>query len=268
MKVTAVLLHIWQRKKPVILDYFQVDVEILTFVLIYSLGLQVDFWRVQFWRARSYSSGWERHRLWNGIVDSFQTPWTVLLILLKQSPTPPKHVLNQKPDGICVCKDNNHHTEVTCMAKHGSKGTILQVILAFPARELCTQLASAYTAQVLQTGHRFLPTTGLRNRVWNDWCSEMCKPCKPLPLPTQRYTWHAWRTSQAVRAAQQQHKGIIKHSTGGNSWVSWGTDKTGNNNSVFAFFSSAVIAATLPFQEERTPSILVVSHPNFQWIMH
>lgn len=29
-----------------------------------------------------------------------------------------------------------------------------------------------------------------------------------------------------------------------------------------------MIAATLPFAEERTPSILVVSHPSFQWIMH
>lgn len=130
------------RKNSVTLEYFQVDAEILTFVLIYSLGLQVDFRRVQFWRARSYSSGRERHRLWNGIVDSFQTPWTVLLILLKQSPAPTKHVLNQKPEGICVCKDNNHHTEVTCMAKRGSKGTTLQVTSAFPARELCTQLAS------------------------------------------------------------------------------------------------------------------------------
>lgn len=62
------------RKNSVTLEYFQVDAEILTFVLIYSLGLQVDFGRVQFWRARSYSSGWERHRLWNGIADSFQTP--------------------------------------------------------------------------------------------------------------------------------------------------------------------------------------------------
>lgn len=31
------------RKNSVTLEYFQVDAEILTFVLIYSLGLQVDF---------------------------------------------------------------------------------------------------------------------------------------------------------------------------------------------------------------------------------
>lgn len=48
-------------------------------------------------------------------------------------------------------------------------------------------------------------------------------------------------------------------------WVGWGI-----RNSVFAFFFYYLIAATLLllFHEERTPSILVATHPNFQSIMH
>lgn len=130
-------------------EYFQVEAEILTFVLVHGLRLQVDFGRVQFGRAWSHSGGRERHRLRDGVTNSFQTPWTVLLVLLQHSPPHKTHLQSraQPNSHTCARKDNRYHVEVKCRAKQGN--------YIRPRGSFSSRYVSDCTEVVL-TGHRLL----------------------------------------------------------------------------------------------------------------